>query len=622
MRRGGSTVRLAAGRLLGAVFLAAFAVNGSAQDLGAEVTIQQVQFWSAPAKTLNHGPFACWLRLQNASLSLPHTVLLRASDGRGVVVAKRILLPPATQLQVPCVLPLAVSHGYGEFFVDGRRLQQQFEWPTATTSYGQYQVPVLLVSRRLPFDPLNEQLNAVPAKPAVKPGAEGDPDGGGLPGATEPGLGSGGMGFPGSAAKAEFVRLARAEPEVQAWPTDWQFYGGFEGVALTADELAALPAEALGALVRYAECGGAVVVFGAVPVPAGWEQMPLSESRGLAVREVGFGRWVGVPAAASPALTEEQVGGLREVLRARLLSTTEVTAALNRRPVVARATLPLKGTAAFVFLFALLAGPVNLWVLIRLKRRVWMLWTIPVLGLAFSVAIVVYYLLGEGVAPRGRLQVVTLLNESTRRATSLGVEGLYCPLPPRGGVAYEADWEVTAGSSGRWQARELDLTNALCFRRGWVRSRVPANFALRGSRHAAERLPLRFENGRVVAVNGLGAPIEFLRVATADGQVWEARDLEPGAEAVLGPASPPGLDAGRPVPVVDWWHGQAWLAPLPAAAYALAAGQYSATLKRSVFLRPVLAGAEIEETSLVIGIPETAIGSPAAGPAAGQAERE
>jgi hypothetical protein len=36
----------------------------------------------------------------------------------------------------------------------------------------------------------------------------------------------------------------------------------------------------------------------------------------------------------------------------------------------------------------------------------------------------------------------------------------------------------------------------------------------------------------------------------------------------------------------------------------------------------VLAGAEVEETSLVIGIPETAIGSPAAGPAAGQAERE
>jgi hypothetical protein len=632
----------------GCLLLIALAPWCRAQDPTTEVTAQQVHFWSTPgSRSLNHGPYACWLRVRNDSATQAYTILLRARDSLGLVVDKRILLPPASQQLVPCIMPLATYHGNAAILVDGQRLPGSggLEWATTSGSQGTM-TAVLLVSRRLSFDLLNSRLNTGPRQaPANEPGVPGgaaesasEESGspptdlatvGGLPeegdvSVAESGLPLGMTGFPGGPSgrpRAELVRLARAELEAQAWPTDWQFFGGFEGVALSADEFALLPAEAVGALVRYAECGGLLFVFGACPVPAGWERNATWEYTGLVGRAVGFGCWIGVPAADAAAITDEQADGMRQLLAERVSAQALTASALASRPVVERVTIPLKGTAAIIVLFALLAGPANLCFVIRRNRRLWLLWTTPLLGVAFSVAIVAYFTLGEGTGARARLQAITVLNETSRRATTFGIEGLYCPLPPRAGVAYEADWDVSTAVGLRPQAREMDLTGALRFRRGWVRSRVPINFAVRGSRHSAERLPLRFEGTRVVAVNGLGAPVDRLLVASADGRVWEARNLEPGAEAVLSEMPTP---TGTRVGAGRMLSGLHWLEAPPSEGWMPAPGQYTATLAHSVFLKPILPGADYEQTAVVLGIPAlplgdtgTDSGSPARGGAAG-----
>lgn len=632
--------RRAATVALGVLALAASVPWGRGQDPAADVTVQQVHFWSTTeGRLLNHGPFACWLRVRNDSPTRAHLLVFQGRDGGGLVVERRLLLPPASQHLVPWVLPLAMYHGQAEFEVDGSRLPREFEWAADGSYRGGSGPPVLLVSRRLPFDTLQTRLNRDPGEapeeesavaeestpaegatgPAAAPGTDATDAETGLP-TGGPVVRMGGIMMPGAPERPR-VTLARAELEAEAWPTDWQFYAGFDGVALSAAEYGALPAEAAMALQRYAECGGVVLVLGPCPAPAGWERYPPVEDQGLQKRPVGLGSWVGVPVSGSAVVADERIVPLRGLLTESMMTHAGVASAVADRPVIGKVTLPLRGTAAIIILFALMAGPVNLWFVIRRNRRLWLLWTTPLLGALFSLAIVAYFLVGEGVQAKARLRVITLLNEPLRQAVTVGIEGLYCPLPPRGGVRYDAEWQVTTATGGRPQARDLDLTAGLHFRRGWVRSRLPVNFGLRANRHAAERLPLRRVGDRVAAVNGLGAPIERLLVADTGARLWEGRDVAEGAEAILEPATQPPPKAPSVLHLDDV---QRWLAAeappagpgQPAAVPGLPApGGYVAVLRRSAFLKPVLPDASYEQTAVVFGVSAAPLDGPA--PAAG-----
>ena len=48
-------------------------------------------------------------------------------------------------------------------------------------------------------------------------------------------------------------------------------------------------------------------------------------------------------------------------------------------------------------------GPVNLIYLNRIKRRTWMLWTIPAISVATTLLVFAYSLLREGITPDARL---------------------------------------------------------------------------------------------------------------------------------------------------------------------------------------------------------------------------
>ncbi len=50
-------------------------------------------------------------------------------------------------------------------------------------------------------------------------------------------------------------------------------------------------------------------------------------------------------------------------------------------PVIEDIGIPVKGLFLLMLLFVLAIGPINLMVLARKKRRIWLLWTTPVISL-------------------------------------------------------------------------------------------------------------------------------------------------------------------------------------------------------------------------------------------------
>lgn len=561
---------------------------GPADDI--QVDVQRL--CSLSGNILTHGYVGFTLRLTNRSATRAHRVEL-ATRGNMAVIRQRWDVAPQSTLQVPLLVPLLPGYFWNDtLLVDGVTKEGVSLGLPQVCDYDEK--PVVLVSRRLPYDPLNDKINPLPAPTATA--------GAGAP-AAPPGF-MGASGASSGSGRDMRAELPRAEMEVDAWPADWRFYSCFDAVALTAEDLAQLTPDARDALTRYAECGGMVLAFGPAAWPAGWEAAPPPESDGIELRPVGFGHWVRLPVTDPGQLTAPQTTWLVTFLKGRIVTQDMFRSKLGAFPVVEKITIPVGGIALCIVLFAVLAGPVNLILLIRGNRRIWMLWTTPLLGILFSATLVLYFMLGEGVRPRARLQALTILNENTRRAATLGADGVYCPLPPSEGIRYSADWEVTPHLSDRYDSagRLLELTTLQHFRSGWVKSRVPMSFALRGSRHAAERLPVRVVDGEVRAVNGLGAPIRELLVVTADGRAWQGRGIAPGAEAVLAAAAVP--DAPRAVP--GYSQSLRWLDALPSGPWTAAPGQYVAVLEKSVFLERGLPRADYQETSIVLGISATA----------------
>ena len=59
-------------------------------------------------------------------------------------------------------------------------------------------------------------------------------------------------------------------------------------------------------------------------------------------------------------------------------------------PVVEDIGVPVRGLLALMFLFALAIGPVNMFVLARKKRKLWLFWTVPVISFVTCLAVLGY----------------------------------------------------------------------------------------------------------------------------------------------------------------------------------------------------------------------------------------
>lgn len=417
--------------------------------------------------------------------------------------------------------------------------------------------------------------------------------------------------------------VARAHHPIAQWSENWLSYSRFHGLVLEADELAGAPASVREAIWAYVRLGGTLVMIGDVErpqVPEPWDEMSEAETiAGETVRKygVGFGRCMFVAAETMQRWTDgdreaearRALGQFLEHGAAAWRGVRGVAEANSAFPVVDHLGVPVRGLLGLMILFAIAIGPMNVLVLSKLNRRLWMLWTVPTIALLFSVAVFGYATFAEGWQAQSRSTGLTLLEETERRASTLGWAGFYAPMTPRNGLRYDRRTELTPQiGSGGWssnqgQARFVDWTDGQHLSAGWVQARIPAHLAIRRSQTRRERLTFEPDaDGTWRMTNGLGADIEKVYVRGDGGELFRAEDVAAGASALLGRVE---LEAGSDEVRMDLdeLYEQDWLASIAGMTLASTEGVGARELRRlmpNTYLA-IVAGAPFLEQGLAQG---------------------
>ncbi len=334
---------------------------------------------------------------------------------------------------------------------------------------------------------------------------------------------------------------------VSSWSTNWLGFSSFDGVVVTGDAIRRMPSDVQFALWGYVECGGSLFVLGGQELPEHWglKMLPKSElstaAVGLTLYDVGFGECIVSSQIDATELNHDQWS---QVMASWLRTATPWRwdglsgDANNIFPVVDSLGVPVRGLYFLMLLFALIVGPVNLIVLSRKKRRIWMLWTTPVISLVTCLAVFAYATFSEGWKRHIRTEGLTILNENAHRATTIGRTAFYSALIPSEGLHFSDETELTPTPQSMTTntARTVDWTQDQHLASGWITARVPSDFMVRKSEVRRERITVRRgADAGLRIVNGLGADISELWLADIDGTIYSGDDISAGEEAKLIP---------------------------------------------------------------------------------------
>lgn len=455
--------------------------------------------------------------------SVPHTlelILSEQSPGYGNYIRKlsrRVTIPAGSMSKMSLFQPpLQMQGNWASVVIDGSYQREKLQFPSVNHCQGYYypgthEKYCLLLSRQIGFDEVNKGLENL---------FESDSDQRSHP----------------TGMSNNFYSLALSDLPVSEWSSNWLTYSRYHGILLTSAEWNVLPTNVEDALLEYARSGGCLTVVGAAKFDRKFNSFGQTSAGRFQVYYPGFGMLLMTNVNEISTWTTMDWETLRDSWRAtaqNLRQTKSVKEANDWFPVIDNLSIPVRGLLLIVLLFAILIGPVNLYILARRKRQIWLLWTVPSLSLVASVTVFGYATFAEGWNGYSRTQSLTLLFEDENMASTIGIAAFYCPLTPRDGLHFDYETEcmpqIDRSSYSSAQGREIDWTNDQHFKTGWIASRIPTHFKLRKSQMRREKIVFtRSQSRQCQALNGFGVLVETLYYADADGKVYRAENLQPG----------------------------------------------------------------------------------------------
>lgn len=404
--------------------------------------------------------------------------------------------------------------------------------------------------------------------------------------------------------------LKRAEVTTEGWSENWLGYSCYDGIVLRAKEFRAMPGQVQRAVWQYVETGGTLLTVGDFD-PAKYHNAAIveKENGNFTTYSVCFGKCI----VSKQEKAKDWNKTFLSHININWQQTLQPWKNLNNTPeahtsfpVIEDLETPTQTIFVMIILFAIIVGPVSYLWLARKNRRIAMVWLVPALSLLASCAIFIYSLLSEGITPYVRMQSVTLLDQKSHRAVTLGMQGYYAPLTPSNGLKFDYSTEVTPLVEYRTvngNGRRVNLSGSQHLSDGWIQARVPAYFRIRKSEMRRERIDFSIEGSTVRIVNGLGTDIERLVLADQDGRIYTGDEIVAGKEVELTPTGQSGfrqsLDARDLYTAVQWNNLTRRLSESPQKA--LRPSTYIAVIKGSPFMENGLDGGKENTEAVVYG---------------------
>jgi hypothetical protein len=273
--------------------------------------------------------------------------------------------------------------------------------------------------------------------------------------------------------------------------------------------------------------------------------------------------------------------------------------------------VPVIGLFILMLLFSIAIGPVQLVLLTRSNRRIWMLWTVPLISAITCLAVLGYMIVAEGWQGHATVAGVTILDEGTHRATTIGRAAFYSPMTPGDGLRFRPETEVLPQGNEHpvyTASAAIDWTHGQHFSRGWGTARIPAHCTLRKSEVRRERLGIdRADDGTLSVRNALGVDIRDVWFADDRGVIHHGGPIPAGQAGTLQRTSEKAV-AGWPARswrelyTNTYWTRSQKLAREKPREH-LAPGTYVAVVEGTPFLEQPLRRARLRATqSIVLGI--------------------
>lgn len=344
-------------------------------------------------------------------------------------------------------------------------------------------------------------------------------------------------------------------------PEDWRGWSAFSCLLCDESDWIGMTAGQRRALLAWVGLGGRVGLLVTDASPQRFDQLGLPAADPAGRRRVGAGEIVPLPwngeelalADVETFLAQQPLHPRSDRLAASSFrdgstGTERWGAGLQQLfAVFGPRQLPIAAILAFLGIFSLIAGPVNLMVFSRPGRRARMFWTTPLISLVATVLLLSLIFLRDGVGGAGARRVLCLLmpeqnelaiiqEQFSRTGVLLGTS-----FPIR-----EPSWMRPLGTvAGNEGLLEVDGEE----RRGdWFSSRSDQGYLLETVRPSRAKIELVADgDGPPAVISSIEVPLTTLFVIDDEGTYWTATEIGTGERKPLEPS-----DAGA---YAEWFRG-------------------------------------------------------------------
>ncbi|MDR1142295.1 MAG: hypothetical protein LBL62_11420, partial [Planctomycetaceae bacterium] len=344
---------------------------------------------------------------------------------------------------------------------------------------------------------------------------------------------------------------------VEEWSDYWLAYTRFDAVILTGSEWNEIQEQHAGifdAIKKYTEAGGILGIVGTNgKIPKEWlptEDAAQTSTQNSAQNYLAVLGLVFV-FDKNTEMAKPTIEPFRKIVleQSKLWRSafggfhssailTDGKALFSKLPVVADYGINIKLIMVLIIVFAVLIGPVNIFVLSLIKRRIWLMWTVPLTSLVAGVLVLGVSLLQEGFVRQSSSATYTILNQQREEAITFGFVGFYSTLTPRG-IIFAPETEATAclpRGYGNTKSLEISIQNGgnQFLTHGWISARIPSYFVVRKAQsQRKERITFNWTTDSPTASNGLGVDIKELNVYSPKGELLTAHHIKAGEKVSL-----------------------------------------------------------------------------------------
>jgi hypothetical protein len=361
-------------------------------------------------------------------------------------------------------------------------------------------------------------------------------------------------------------------------PDDWRAYSGYDAIGMTDSDWTGMSPGARNALLQWNRLGGRLVIYSQTNADLKSLGIKTDDANGTkSARSLGSVQILPLPAdlhldeketvnlfygdpAAATALATTSSASVPKGFHQRVNEDYESAWALQKE--FGDKSFQYAIFILVLIAFAILVGPVNLFVFAKSGRRHRLFITTPLIAVGASAVLIVMIFLQDGIGGRGmRLALMEVRSDNSENAayvhqeqisrtgvllgSDFTLEGQAMITPVRLGASKWA--RFTNGAERSWRFEEQAEEGNLKVSGDWFQSRSEQAQVLEAVIPTRGRIEARNEAGAPVFLSTFDFPIKTLWYTDDSGTVWQAGDITPGKAftCVNGSAVPMKAEADR-----------------------------------------------------------------------------